>query len=41
MESHHDEPADRNVSKVPATLGMMIGGFLLIAAIAVILVWAL
>ena len=42
MESEDQAERDaRNVSKVPATLGVMIGVFVVIAVIGIILLWAL
>jgi hypothetical protein len=42
MESEEQAAREqRNVAKVPATLGLIIGAFLVIAAIAGILIWAL
>ena len=36
----HDE-AERQVARVGSTLGLMIAAFLLVAGVAVLLVWAL
>ena len=35
------DDVDRRLWKVPATLGVVIGAFLLIAAVIVLLMWAL
>ena len=35
------DEVDRKLWKVPATLGVVIGAFLLIAAVVVLLMWAL
>ena len=41
MESEQDHGREENIRKVPATLGVMIGFFLVIAAIGIILLLVL